>query len=211
MNPSSNCLKLLQAFEGIVDGDKTTPNYEPYICPANVYTVGYGHSLFTAAGQQINVGTFGPAKALHLAKDSMHRKFGKQAITLAEADALLKADSLKYALAVEKVIPSNTTQAQFDALSSFAFNVGQGNFDISAIKRLHNAGKRTVGTISIPDLYGKARNKASPTSLPIAFVRWSNMNGQFALGLFRRRIAELLVYSGWDATKAYQTAVAFKG
>jgi len=36
-------IDLIKSFEGIRDGDKFTPNYDAYLCPANYWTIGYGH------------------------------------------------------------------------------------------------------------------------------------------------------------------------
>ena len=112
MRLSENGLKLIQAWEGIVDGDPSTVNYEPYICPARVYTVGWGHALTTPSGQIIDVDVFGSVKARELARQAMQRQFGKQAITLDQCRDLLRNDVARFEKAVDKMVIGGATQAQ---------------------------------------------------------------------------------------------------
>lgn len=204
-------LKLIQAYEGLGDGDPRTVNLEPYYCTAHVATVGWGHALTTPTGQVIDYDVFGRAKADQLAKESMQRLFGAQAITRAQADELLRKDVVRYANRVALYCDATTTQAQFDAMVSMCYNVGEANFASSAVARLHKAGQRTVGTVSVSGLAAQSRAKAAPTSIPIAFARWSNSNGQWTLGLYRRRLTELLVYGGHDLGTSLATGRAAKG
>lgn len=211
MRASANGVRLVQLFESLGDGDRSTAGFEPYICPANVYTVGWGHALCTTDGHQIDVDVYGPIQALTLAHAAMLVKFGKWALTRAEADALLDQDLLIYEAGVESEIGAgNATQAQFDAMTSFAYNVGSHGFHISALRALHIANQRLIGQIDLDDLCAKAKAKTFPSTMPLAFMRWVTANGAFSLGLFRRRIGEMLVYSGWDSTKAYALVEAFK-
>lgn len=207
---SPAALTLVESFEGLGDGNKKTVSLEPYIDPANIYTVGWGHALLTPGGQAIDIDVFGASKAKALAIDAMNRQFSKQALSRDECVTVLNKDVNIASSAVEKRIgPNNATQHEFDALSDFTFNVGGGNFATSSVKSLHVAGKREIGAISLHDLYDAAERKDSPTTMALAFVRWSNSQGKLNLGLFRRRVAELLVYSGWDAAKAVSTAFSF--
>lgn len=111
-----------------------------YICPAGVLTIGYGHT-----GKDVKSG---------------------MSITKSQAIDLLRKDVAKFE---KQVMKYNSTykwnQNQFDALVSFAFNIG-------SIDQLTNNGKRSIAEISakIP-----AYNKA---------------NGKALAGLTRRRAAE---------------------
>lgn len=208
MRASAECRELIKAWEGIEDGDPSTAHLEPYICPANIYTVGYGHALKTSAGRNIDVDTFGAARARQLADNAMIEKFGRAGITLEEADALLAEDLRIYERAVERAVASSsaTTQKQFDALVSFCFNVGGPNLRASSVLRLHNAGQRCVGDINIPDLYRASAEKHAITDIQIAFVRWAYANGNWMLGLFRRRLSEVMLYAGHSAEVALEHA-----
>jgi lysozyme len=190
---------------------QTAEKFSPvvYYENAHVATVGFGHALTTATGQLIDYDVFGKAKADQLAAEAMQRAFGKQSITREEAQALMTRELASYVAAVNKVIDDKTYQCEFDALVSFCYNVGVGNFQSSSVAKLHKAGTRKVGTLSLSGLCSNSKAKASPTTIPLAFARWSNVNGQWSLGLFRRRLAEVLVYAGKDAKSAIDTAWGF--
>jgi len=89
-------LQLIKTFEG--------KHNKGYLCPANVWTIGYGHT--------------GPT-------------FGKQTpqgmtISDFDIDKLLKEDMARFEEAVTKYVKVSLNQNQFDALVSFTFNVGIG-------------------------------------------------------------------------------------
>lgn len=100
-----------------------------YLCPAGVLTIGYGHT-----GSDVKSGmTITKAKALELLKKDISR-FEK---------AVSKYDSVYH-----------WNQNQFDALVSFAFNIG-------SIDQLTNNGKRSISEISSKiTAYDKANGKA---------------------------------------------------
>ena len=86
-----------------------------YKCAAGVWTIGYGHTAGVKAGQKI---------------------------TQAQAESFLKDDLAKYEKAVMKYDSTyHWSQNQFDALVSFAFNIGN-------IDQLTEEGKRDIKTIS---------------------------------------------------------------
>jgi len=39
-------LGIIKKFEGLEDGDPTTVNLDPYVCPGGVWTIGWGHAIF---------------------------------------------------------------------------------------------------------------------------------------------------------------------
>jgi lysozyme len=67
-----------------------------------------------------------------------------------------------------------TTQSQFDALVSFAFNVGLGNLQRSTIRMKHNRG----------DYAGASE----------AFMMWTKAGGRVLNGLVKRRKDERALY-----------------
>jgi GH24 family phage-related lysozyme (muramidase) len=69
-----------------------------------------------------------------------------------------------------------TTQGQFDALVSFAYNIGSPKLRGSTLMRKHKAG----------DYAGAARE----------FAKWNRAGGQVLRGLTRRRAAEAKLYEG---------------
>jgi GH24 family phage-related lysozyme (muramidase) len=95
-------------------------------------------------------------------------------ITPAEAEAILREDLRPFEQAVESALTIETTDDQFAALVSFAFNVGIESFASSTLLRKHNAG----------DFAGAADE----------FLRWTIAGGQEPPGLVRRREAERDLY-----------------
>lgn len=88
---------------------------------------------------------------------------------------------------VTAAITSGATQAQFDALVSFAYNLGLGNLRSSTLLQKHNAG----------DYAGAADQ----------FGRWNKAAGKVMKGLSRRRAAEAAVYRGLGAQQAIKIAL----
>jgi lysozyme len=116
MKISDKGLKLIKDFEGL----KLTS----YLCPANVWTIGYGST--------------GP-----------HVKQG-MTITEKEAEDLLKEDVKRFEECVTDAVEVDLTQDEFDALVSFSFNVGCGAFMGSTLLRLLNAGNKQAAAQQFP-------------------------------------------------------------
>jgi len=95
-----------------------------YICPAGKPTIGYGHVIR-------------PNEDL-------------QEITEATAEHLLRCDVTIAEWAVNRDVAGPLTQNQFDALVSLVFNIGGGNFRISTLLRLLNAGQRQAAADEFP-------------------------------------------------------------
>lgn len=98
-----------------------------YKCTAGVWTIGYGHTAGVKAGQRI---------------------------TQVQAESFLKDDLAKYEKNVEKYDPRyHWNQNQFDAMVSFAFNIG-------SIDQLTANGTRSIKTIAEKLLqYNKAAGR----------------------------------------------------
>lgn len=91
-------------------------------------------------------------------------------ITETQALELLEADVERHADGVREAVDVPLTQHQFDALVSFAFNVGVGAFKTSTLLRKLNAGK-----------YEQAADE---------LLRWHYAGGKRLAGLEKRREAE---------------------
>jgi lysozyme len=100
---------LLQKFEGC--------KLKAYRCPANVCTIGYGHT--SAAGTPTVI-------------DGM-------TITQQQADDILSRDLQQYEAAVTMMVHQPLTQHQFDVLVDFAYNAGVGNLKSSTLLKKVNA------------------------------------------------------------------------
>lgn len=109
---SDQGINLIKKFEGlhkIGDDGKVLA----YRCPANVLTIGYGHTKGVKRNMKI---------------------------TKAEAEALLREDLRTYEAEVKRLVNVPLTQYQFDALVSFVFNLGAANFASSTLLKRLNTG-----------------------------------------------------------------------
>ena len=118
-----------------------------YRCAAGVWTIGYGHTAGIHSGMTI---------------------------TQAQADAYLQQDIAKFEGYVNNLayvpITANLNQNQFDALVSFAFNLGAGN-----LRKLCKG--RTAAQIAQ------------------AMTQYCKANGKVLAGLKRRRAAEQALFN----------------
>lgn len=88
---------------------------QSYRCASNILTIGVGHT-----GPDVHEG---------------------QCITQAQADQLLAQDLVRFEKAIDEQINVALSQAQFDALVSWCFNVGAGATAESTLRRRLNAGE----------------------------------------------------------------------
>ncbi len=102
----------------------------------------------------------------HLIRPGEH--FG--ALTEPEANALLQTDLHQAEQAVNDLVTVALAQNEFDALVSFAFNLGRNALRDSTLLRMINAGS-----------FEAAADQ---------FLRWDHASGKVVPGLTRRRQAE---------------------
>lgn len=117
-----------------------------YKCPAGVLTIGYGHTLDVSPSD---------------------------VVTEAQAAFMLKQELDEFAIKVENLV-KKATQNQFDALVSFAYNVGVSALASSTLLKKHNAGD-----------YEAAQKE---------FLRWDKAAGKVLPGLTKRRTHESALY-----------------
>ncbi len=97
--------------------------------------------------------------------------------TQEQADSRLKSDVSNFAQGVAALVAgSPTSQWQFDAMVSLAYNIGLGAFGKSTLLKLHKDGN-----------YAAASNE---------FGKWVNAGGKKMQGLVNRRAVEAKVYKG---------------
>jgi len=111
MKTSDAGVALIQEFEGL--------RLTAYLCPAKVWTIGYGHT--SSAGEPSVV----PGMK----------------ITRPKATQILKSDLDKFERGVEGLVKVELEQNQFDVLVSFAFNCGLGALKKSTLLKRVNAGR----------------------------------------------------------------------
>lgn len=147
MDASSKCLDLICRFEGF--------SARPYLCPAGVPTIGYGSTRY-ADGRRVT---------------RLDR-----AITEPEARRLLAATLQQFEQGVHAAVRVTLSQHQFDALVSFAYNVGLEAFRGSTLVRRLNAGE-----------YAAAAEQ---------LLAWDKAGGKVLAGLTARRKAERALFVG---------------
>ena len=138
-------IPLIKKFEGL--------RLRAYLCPSGIPTCGYG-STFYENGSKVQLG---------------------DVITIDRADKLLFNTVAEFEKQVDTVVTSSINANQLGALTSFAFNVGMGNFRRSTLLRLVNA------------------NPNNP-AIRTEFMKWTRANNQVLKGLVTRRQAESDLY-----------------
>ena len=168
MKISQAGIDLMHRFEGCRN--------RPYLCPAHIWTIGYGHVLYQ---EQIRLpvarvdGKDVPMirKEMPL-KPEHNRVWSKE-----EINDLFKKDVANFERGVLRLAPSLAgNQGAFDACVSFAYNAGLGNFQRSQIRMRINRG----------DMEGAAEQ----------FMTWVKGGGKVLPGLVKRRIAEKNLFLG---------------
>jgi lysozyme len=162
MKTSEQGINLIKHFESLHDGDLNDIGLTPKMCPAGIWTEGYGHAMFYA-GRYLN-------------GDTDHQKAIDISTVHNEADAvrMLQYDLQKNELLIDS-LALNLKQNQFDAVVSFVFNVGAGNFASSTLLR-------------------RIIMKTEPELISDAFLMWNKCAGVELKGLTYRRQSEAELY-----------------
>lgn len=162
---------LMHRFEGV--------RSKPYLCPAHIWTIGYGHVLYQ---EQIRLPMVRPpgktqADIPMIRKEMPLKPEDFRVWTKPEIDELFRADVASFERGVLRLVPGCVgRQGSFDALVSFAFNAGLGNLQRSQIRMRANRG----------DWEGAAE----------AFMAWTKGGGKVLPGLVKRREAERAMFLG---------------
>lgn len=138
-------IPLIKRFEGL--------KLRAYLCPAGIPTCGYG-STFYEDGSKVKLG---------------------DVITIDRADKLLIHTVAQFERQVKESLKREVNANQLGALTSFAFNVGIGNFRKSTLLRKVNA-------------------NPNDQTIRAEFMKWIRANGKVLTGLQRRREAESALY-----------------
>ena len=107
MKVSQDCIQLVKYFEGFED--------TAYLCPANVWTIGYGRTRNVKEGDQITE-------------------------VQAERDLLEELEEFKHQ--VLDSVKVELKQNELDALTSWTYNLGVGNLKSSTLLKKLNAGNK---------------------------------------------------------------------
>jgi lysozyme len=113
MKTSNIGIELIKEFESLHDGDSSLIGLQPKMCPAGVWTEGYGHAMRDSKGNFIK-GKANKTLAYNNAKVK----------TKTEATKLLFQDLDPREYIVEQKVKVDLNQNQFDALVSYVYNTG---------------------------------------------------------------------------------------
>jgi lysozyme len=139
-------IEMIKTFEGF--------RGTPYKCSAGVPTIGYG-ATFYPGGKKVTM--------------------TDAAITEEQAVELLANMLVSFEKYVDSYCVDTITQNQFDALVSFAYNLGPANLKASTLLKKVNA-------------------NPNDESIKLEFLKWVKAGGKTLKGLVRRREAEAELY-----------------
>lgn len=156
MKASQHLLDLLVVWEGL--------ELKPYKDVAGLLTIGIGHLLTEEEKKSGFVTIQGKKVPWH---------YG---ITKEQAFALKLQDMVRFENAVNKSVTVSLTQNQYEALVSFAYNVGVGAFESSTLLKKLNQGKYA--------------------EVPAELAKWVKAKGKTIQGLVNRRNNEIKLWEG---------------
>jgi lysozyme len=106
---------------------------KPYLCPAHIWTIGYGHVLYQEQIKLPSVRKDGYTGMIR--SEFPLRPEDNRVWTKTEIDELFHADVIVFERGVLRLVPRvSGRQGSFDALVSFSFNAGLGNLQRSQIR-----------------------------------------------------------------------------
>ncbi len=127
---------------------------KPYLCPAKIPTIGYGNTYYPNG------------KRVTLLDDP---------ITKEQAFEMFKIIADRFGKRVDDLVTSKINQNQFNALVSFCYNVGTGNFMKSTLLKKVNANPNDF-------------------DIRLEFAKWNKAGGVKSNGLVNRRSEESALY-----------------
>jgi lysozyme len=139
-------VELIKTFEGFKSA--------PYKGPAGIPTIGYG-ATFYPNGKKVTM--------------------TDKALTETESVELLKHMLVSFEKYVDSYCRDDINQNQFDALVSFAYNLGPANLKSSTLLKKVNA-------------------NPADESIKLEFMKWVKAGGKTLKGLVARREAESKLY-----------------
>ena len=145
----------------------------PYLCPAHIWTIGYGHVLYQ---QQIRLPMVKKeGESVQIRKEYPLEEGDNRVWSKEEINALFATDVASFERGVLRLVPGVVgRQGAFDALVSFAFNAGLGNLQRSQIRIKANRGEWQAAADALMD--------------------WTKGGGRVLPGLVKRREAERALF-----------------
>ena len=166
MKLSETGANLMHQYEGCRN--------KPYLCPAHIWTIGYGHVLYQQQIRLPMVAKEGQSTTM-IRKDYPLKQEDNRVWSKEEIEKLFADDVNSFERGVLRLSPNLAShQSKFDAVVCFAYNAGLGNYQRSTIRMKVNRG----------DWDGAAE----------AFMSWTKAGGRELPGLVKRRKAEKALF-----------------
>ena len=146
MRISEKGLEIIKKYEGFRN--------HVYVCPSGIPTIGYGITFYG---------------------DGTRVKLTDKPITKVEAERLLKKVVAHFERGVNDLVKKPLTQNQFDAMVSFAYNLG-------------------LGALRSSTLLKKVNRNPDDMTIDVEFKKWVLSNGIELKGLRKRRNSEAYLY-----------------
>lgn len=159
-NINDECARIVKHYESLHDGDLTMIGLQPKLCPAGIWTEGYGRAMRKPDGSFMRKEDTTKAQAYAAATIK----------TEAQAEVALAEDLAKFSKRISPFIKVPLNSNQFSACVSLSYNIGDGAFSKSSVLRYINA--------------KKFANAAK------SFASWNKGGGKVLPGLVKRRAEE---------------------
>lgn len=157
MKTSNAAKEMIKHHEGVRN--------KPYLCPAKLWTIGVGHVLYPEQAKL----KLDDRKSMWLHPED------NRVWTAEQIDALFTLDLARFESGVARYCPASVNnQNHFDALVSFAFNLGLGSLQKSGLRMKYNRGE-----------YQEAADE---------FPKWAKAGGKVLKGLLNRRNDERALF-----------------
>jgi lysozyme len=163
---SNKGLSLIMHYESLHDGDLSMIGLQPKMCPAGYWTEGYGHVIV------VNGKMLKGKENKELALKHSVIKNAQDAVYWLDKDL----DPIKKQ--INKLTP-DLNQNEFDAVCSFVYNVGIGNFKSSTVFKYLKDG---------------VDNSKQSDEIYKWLTAWNKVNGKVLDGLTFRRMSEFTLF-----------------
>lgn len=153
-------LDIIKSYESLHDGNLKVIGLQPKLCPAGIWTEGYGRAMLGKDGK-------------FLTKKNTTQEQAEKLSTIKtkeQAEKALLEDTKKFSEKIKIFFKIDINDEIFSSLVSFSYNLGTNALKNSTLlKKLNNK-----------DFIGASEE----------FKKWNTSNGKIMLGLTRRRESE---------------------
>lgn len=147
MNISKQGIDFIKHFEGV--------RTNAYKCSAGYWTIGVGHLI---------------------TRDNVLPNEWKRTLSFREIDELLLSDLARFVRGVQRQLPMQLNQCEFDCVLSFTYNLGLGCLQRSTVRSALLRGDKALAMQTL--------------------LRYCRAGGKIVKGLQRRRQAEVELFYG---------------